>query len=206
MAEPGAKTRKNSKGTITMKRPTWATVIGIITIVFGVFGILGGAQHMMMPTMLEMQQSMMREFKNIEIPAEGKTGENAEQFRKHQEQTQRIFETFEKHMEVPAWYKTWSVVIGIVSMLVAGVYLLSGVFLLMTKPYAIRIFYAAMGLSMTWGLARAIILMQSDTLMLMSMLPLAVAGIVIDLVLLIAVLAGDKEAFHATGNRQEAAS
>ena len=41
-----------------MNRPTWATVVGIMGIVFGCFGILGGGQLMVMPKMMEMQEQM----------------------------------------------------------------------------------------------------------------------------------------------------
>jgi len=42
-----------------MKRPTWATIAGVLAIIFGIFGVFGGAQEMAMPSMLEMQKEMM---------------------------------------------------------------------------------------------------------------------------------------------------
>jgi len=45
-----------------MKRPTWATIVGILGIVFGCFGILGGGQSVFMPKMMEMQKEMLEAF------------------------------------------------------------------------------------------------------------------------------------------------
>ena len=40
-------------------RPGWATAVGVIGIVIGAFGIIGGAQFMVMPMMLKSQKLMM---------------------------------------------------------------------------------------------------------------------------------------------------
>jgi len=42
-----------------MQRPTWATVVGIIGILFACCGILGGTQLVMAPKILEFQKTMM---------------------------------------------------------------------------------------------------------------------------------------------------
>ena len=44
-----------------MNRPTWATVVGVLWIPFGAFGILGGGQEMVMPKLMKMQGELMEE-------------------------------------------------------------------------------------------------------------------------------------------------
>jgi len=42
-----------------VKKPTWVTVIGVLGIIFGCFGILGGGQEIAMPKMMKMQKEML---------------------------------------------------------------------------------------------------------------------------------------------------
>ena len=140
-----------------MKRPTWATIVGVLAIVFGVFGILSGAQEMFMPSMLKMQKEMMAGLGKGSITV-GKTAPNMA--REIEGETRKMdlsqmFETFEKQLEIPDWYNSWAAVIGMVSMAVAALYLLSGVFLLMAKQFAIKVFFVAFSASILWATFQA---------------------------------------------------
>lgn len=182
-----------------MNRPTWATIVGILAIVFGGFGVLGGAQEMAMPSMLEMQKEMMTNFgqentvngekaPNITLEVE-KDGE------KQSIEVSNVFKSMGKHFEFPDWYKSWAVAFGLVSMLLSALYFLSGIFLLMIKKYAINVFYGAIGASMLWAIMQSVIYYKTGSGMLMAQIPMFVASVIIDIVLLVVVLVGAKEAF-----------
>ena len=179
-----------------MKKPSWVSIVGILLILFGVLDILGGAEKIMLPSMLEMQQHVMSEMsKNTAMigPMKDLSG---------------MMKSLEEQFQYPDWYKSWAVVLGLVSMLVAGLYLLSGIFLMMLKPFAIRVFYCAIALSIAWAVALITLYVKSDTGILQAQIPGALASIIIDIVLLIVVLVGEKDVFNGadTGQAPEAHS
>lgn len=175
-----------------MKRPVWATVIGILTIIFGIFGILGGAQEIAMPSMLEMQKEMIQgmsetgEEAGSDIESEGSAPDLS-----------KMVESIEEQFQIPDWYSDLAMLFGIVSMLVAAAYLIAGVFLLMVKPFAIKAMFVALGVSIVWAVVQSFIYMQTASMMLMAQIPTSIASIVIDIVFIIVVVVGSKEAFSA---------
>ena len=183
-----------------MKRPSWATTIGILGIIFGILGVSGGAQEMAMPSMFEMQKDMMTSLsegtdsKGEDIPKVSWEIEKDGEIQKIK--MAEMFENLQEQFQLPEWYKSWAAAIGGISMLAAALYLLSGIFLLMTKPIAITLFYTAIGVSITWAIIQATLYTQAGSGMLMAQIPGFMASIVIDIVLLVVVLAGNKEAFH----------
>lgn len=182
-----------------MKRPTWATTIGILAIVFGVLGIFSGAQEMTMPLMLKMQKEMMHEM-GLRKTSDGESVPKMtfEVEKEGDSTTVKIpdmFGVMDKFFSYPEWYTSWAIVIGGVSMLIAGIYLLSGIFLLMTKPVAINAFYLAVFLSVIWALVQTAIYISTGNTLLLTQIPGAVASIVIDIIFLVVVLNGNKEAY-----------
>ena len=174
--------------------PTWVTVVGILAILFGALGVLRGAQQMVMPQMLEMQKEFIANMTEFVAEKSRNTG-NSKTPRGEPIDHEKIFGAFEELMIFPDWMKTWSPLIGAVSMLVAGLYLFSGVLLLMTKPVAIKLFYAALGLSVLWAIIMGVIFGMSGNTMLMAQLPGNVISIIIDIVLLSVVLSANKDVF-----------
>jgi hypothetical protein len=69
-------------------------------------------------------------------------------------------------------------VTGIVSMLIAGIYFLSGIFLMMMEPFAIKFFYITIFLSILWA-----------------MIQVNLTSVIINVILLIIVVTSDKTAF-----------
>lgn len=182
-----------------MKRPTWATIVGVLAIIFGVFGVFGGAQEVAMPSILEMQKEMMTHFSEGKTP-DGKDVPKMSWEIENNGENQKIdmssmFEGIQEQFQVPEWYKSWAMVIGLISMGVAALYLLSGIFLLMTKQFAVKIFYIAIGVSISWAILQAVIYSQVGSGMLMTQIPGFIASVVIDIILLVVVLVGGKEAF-----------
>ena len=174
-----------------MNRPAWATVVGIIGIILGCFGILGGGQTMMTPRMMEMQKEMQEEmFTAMQEAAEKQGTANAQEA-----PPKEMFAFMERMLETPDWYGTFCVVAGIVAVCVSGFYIFASIQLLQTKPTAIRLFYAAIGLAIGLAIVKAVGAMATMTFMAMSMAMGGVFGLVINVVLLIVVITGNKEAF-----------
>ena len=182
-----------------MKRPTWATIVGVLAIIFGLSSITGGAQEMALPSMLEFQKEMMANFgqiSNEEIASQSIPGSEQNEGKQTADFSLAI-EGMQEMLVIPEWFKTWAIIFGLVSMVVGAIYLLSGIFLLMTKPFAITVFYLAIGISILWAIVQAIVYSQSSNMMLMAQTPASIASIVIDIILVVVVLVGSKEAFVA---------
>lgn len=186
-----------------MQRPTWATVVGILAILFGSFGVIGGAQEIVMPYMLDMQKDMMQnmnemvqEIQKKELEKKSESSKNVE----HHYNPLKIFDFFSDKMDLPDWYRTYALLFGVVSMLIAGFYLLCGILLLMLKPLAPLLFKITLAFSILWGVISGLIYGLSDNFVLIMSIPGSVAGIVIDIVLLVVIFVGNKEAFQGTEN------
>jgi len=133
-----------------MKRPNWATLVGILGVIFGCFGLLGAGQEMLMPKMLEMQKEVF-----IEIQ---KSTDNAKNISKQNNPFPvEIFKSMQKMWDVPEWFGTYSIVSGVFKFLVSSLYLLSGILLLLLKPSAIKLFYFAAGACILLFLIKGII-------------------------------------------------
>ncbi|WP_276783771.1 hypothetical protein [Thalassolituus oleivorans] len=184
-----------------MKRPTWATIVGVLAITFGIMGIFSGAKDIAMPSILEMQKEMMMSFSNGKTP-DGKdlpqiTWEFEKDGEKQKIEISKMFEGAQEQFQFPDWYKSWAVVIGLVSIAAATLYLFSGIFLLMKKPLAVKVFYVTISVSIAWACIQTLIFAQSGNGMLMAEIPMFIPSILIDIILLIVVLTGNKDAFNA---------
>ncbi len=183
-----------------MKRPTWATVVGILGIIFGCFGILFGGQEIFMPKMMEFQKEMMTQFeKDISKQQEqmqDKSNEQQDEGSQSQRMTPEMFESMKRMFDVPEWFGTWSLFSGVSKALISGLYLLASIWLLQTKASAIRIFYWAAGSSIALSIIKALVLFSAMSFMGMAFAAGGVFGIIIDIVLIIVVITGNKEAFQ----------
>jgi hypothetical protein len=179
------------------KRPTWATVVGIIGIVLSGFGILGAGQTIIMPKMLEFQKQMFTQMaEEMERDAAEKgapaQGVNAGP---HAMPPKKMFEMMQKMWNLPEWFSTWSVIAGLFQLLISGFYLLSCIWLLQMKPASINMFYCAAGTKILLGIVNGVVAIMASSLMIMMMMAWGVVGIVFHIVLLIVVASGNKEAF-----------
>ena len=161
-----------------MNRPTWVMVIGILMIIFGVFGIFGSGQLMFMPKFMEFQ-------KNLIAPA-------LEEAKHKDPQAEKILEEFEKIMNMSDSTKQTIVIMGIFSLFITGFYLLAGIFMLQMKKNFVKIAYWAIGLSMTFTLFQTFLAMSSDSVFFMFMMIGGIFSITIDVVLLIVIILNDK--------------
>ncbi len=170
-----------------MKRPTWATVVGVLGIIFGCFGVIGAGQLMMMPKMMEMQKEMFSSMQE--------SMEKQETTDPQQTAPKEMFKTMEKMWDVPDWFDTYCVVAGIAALFVSGFYVFASIRLLQTKPTAIKLFYSAAGLDIGFTVLKSVVAMTAASFMGMGMMMGGMFGLVITVVLLIVVATGNKEAF-----------
>jgi hypothetical protein len=183
-----SKTNENDKSRGEVKRPSWATKIGVLAIIFGVLGIIGSAQEIGMPKLIETQEAMMKELSKEQssVPANDQT---TPIFNKN------MLEAMQKNFNVPEWYKTWASPMGIVSIIIAAFYFYSGIALLIVKPYAIKLFYYVLSVSIGWALIQILIFSASGSPILMAQSSSSIASMVIDVVIGFVVYSGAKEVY-----------
>lgn len=181
-------------------KPAWITVLGVFVILFGATSLFRGATTMATPALVDFQKEFFAGVgKVIEKDIARKTQEGdatAERQAQDFEQAKEMFSSLEKFLDVPQWYLDWSLLIGLVTTLVAGFYLLSGIFLVMVRPGADRWLLAALLLSLLWGAILAVIHGSADSLYVQSLLPNTVIGMVIDSILLAVLLTVDRSPFR----------
>lgn len=164
-------------------KPTWVKVVGILMIIFGVFGILGAGQNIYSPEMKKMQQNMMESFDKMAETRDDMPGEALEGFR--------------QMIETPEWFDTWMVVSGILGVLINGLYIFSAIWLLSLKPSAVKWAYYALGISIGFALIRAIVTASANSIMVGFALFPIIVGLIIDLILLVVVIGADKDPFES---------
>ena len=166
-----------------MHRPTWVTIVGVIGIVLAAFGILGSAQWLFMPLMLDFQKNMLSEMSS------GAAGSGADQA------PVEMFEFMQKMLDMPTWYPTWSVVAGVISLFVVGFYFFAAIHLLQMKPSALKIFYSAVTAWIALAILKVVVAFLSSPLLGFGSLSGALAGTVVNAVLLVVIITGDKACF-----------
>ena len=201
-----------------MTRPTWATVVGVLGIIFAGLGVLGAAQMMIMPMIMSFQKKMIGTMEQTidlaekrEALRKQKEEKAAEAAEAQEEQPlvgraapavppprmpKELFRMFDRMVEMPPWFKAWSIAGGLVGMAISGVYLFASIGLLMTKPWAPMFFCATAGCDIAYGVVRIVIQASAMTLFSMAMIPMAMPSFVVNVVLLIVVAVGDKRAFQ----------
>lgn len=184
-----------------MKRPTWATIVGILGIIFGCIGILGAGQEIFMPKMLKIQNEMFTEMEKVAAEQRAKNSSekiNAEQDSRNQNLalSPEMFEPMRKMWEYPDWFGPWSIFTGVVKAIISAIYLLASIWLLQIKPSSISLFYWAAGLSIALCVLKGIATLSALSFMGMAMMLGSSFAAFIDIILIIVVITGNKEAFQ----------
>jgi ABC-type multidrug transport system fused ATPase/permease subunit len=109
---------------------------------------------------------------------------------------------------IPKWYGPIAILMSLIAMVIAAFYLFTSILLLQTKPSAISLFSLAAVASIGFAILHGVVSIAA-----MGMMGMALTGIfvsVVNVVLLIVVATGDKEAFRAqsssTGSSQAGSS
>jgi len=191
-----------------MKRPAWATVVGILGIIFACLGILGAGYDIIMPKMMEFQGEMMSVMeKDIARQAVREKSESGvlegDEPSPDEAETAPVpgpppemFRMMKRMWAVPEWFGMWSVLTGLLKALICGLILFASIGLLQTKPISIPLFYWGAGLAIVVGVVKGVVAVSWLGFMGMAMTFGGVFGAMIDLVLLVVVATGDKQAFR----------
>lgn len=182
-----------------MNRPTWATVISVLGIIFSLFGMLGAGQDVAMPMMMKFQKQMISQFQEIQEKQMQRKGSESDA-----EEFNQVKETMEKIWRTPEWFGTFSVMTGILKLLICGFGLFAYITLLQVKPHAIKLVYWAISLAIGLTVLKGAISVASMSIMAMVMGFGSAFGVVVNIVLLIVVAVSDKSdyyhaAHHGTG-------
>lgn len=175
-------------------KPTWISVVGVLGIIFSCFGILGAAYDLVTPAMMEMQKEMFAQIESLQPQAMQNQGAEAPP-----EAFYEMFKSMEKMWETPEWFKTWSISIGLVKLVLCGFSLLACIFLLQIKPVAVKLFYCSAGLNIGLALVKIAVMLASMSFMAMTMMIGGFFGLVVNIVLIIVVATNDKSAFNPAG-------
>ncbi|MGM0563970.1 MAG: hypothetical protein ACQES2_06535 [Pseudomonadota bacterium] len=167
--------------------PNWATFVAVMTIILGLAGVFGGAQKMLLPTMLDFQRETMSGI------AEKVAQENGDE---EAREARALVESFEGVWDLPDWYRQWAMPMGLVSLLVALALLVSGAMVMMLKASALRAMSVSLGLAVIWGAAQATVYLQSDNYIIYGLAASAVMGAVFCAALLLVVLMADKTSYR----------
>ncbi len=188
-------------------RPTWVTVVGVIGVILGCFGLLGAGQTILMPKIMEFQREMVSGFQKAfeeELKQDSskrgatKPGEKAAPSKKawpHDLQPKDIFAMFDRMLDMPPWFSTWAIASGITAFFVYGFYLYAAIMLLLMKGPAIRHFTIALGVAIAFSLVKVGVAFASQSFMVFSMLAGGFFGVAVNAVLLIVTVTSDKQAF-----------
>jgi hypothetical protein len=172
-----------------MKKPTWAKVVGVIGIILGCFGLLGASQTIIMPKTIEMQKTMMPQMQERMQKSIESQNLSPEQV----QQTMRMMQ--EMWQDTPEWFNTWCIVSGIIALLIAVFYIYVSIGILRVQTSAIKMFYIAAGISICFAIIKGLVAMKALSFIGMSIMGGGIFGIIINIILLIVVAKGDKQAF-----------
>jgi len=176
------------------KRPTWATVVGIMGIIFASFGIFAGAQELLVPSIMKIQKKVFSTLER-EITKAEKASSSENKPSLHPP-VSNFFSMFEDIYNFPRWFSAYSISSGVARIIIHALYLFASIFLLQMKPSSIRLFYGVVGSSIVLTVIRSIIAITALSFIGMTMMMGGIIGLVIDVVLLAVVLTGNKEAFQ----------
>lgn len=168
-------------------RPTWATIVGVLGIILGCFGILGGGQLIIMPKMMEFQKEMFAEMQ--------KEFDRYKEDEKQDVPPVEMFKMFEKMWDFPDWYSRWCIALGIMALPISGFYLYAAICLLQLKRFAIKIFYLAVAISIGLALVKVTVSILAMSFMGINLLVGGIFSLVVNIVLLVVVATSNKEAF-----------
>ena len=184
--------------------PRWGSVVGILGIIFGALGLMGGTYELMMPAMFEMQEKMMDSMKNIEKSEKKQRAEKPPcpddyNFSTNSDMSSP-FDIMKEMWKVPPWYMKWAYVNGSLALILGAAYILASIFLLIVRVGAPIMFISVAALSMLRNAMAIGIGLSAGSFMAYWSVSSAVAGLLIDLVLIIIVMVSDKSAYAKNTN------
>jgi hypothetical protein len=179
----------------------WALIAGIAAMAVSMMGIMNSAATLMapkfmainervMPKIMEFQQQAMERVKK-DLATKVEPGKNtANAFTS--EQAAEITRRMQDMMKIPAWFRNFFVAAGVLGFIFAGFYLYSAIQLVQLKKGADKLFLAACGIGILFGIVKAVVSVYAFSLAGIIMMAAALAGVAINIVIFVVTLAADK--------------
>jgi len=165
-----------------MQRPTWATVVGVLGILFGVFGVLNAIQSVALPFFFELQE---RVFDTVKDQAYNDPGAPV-----------ALIEMIDDMFDLSGWQKLWFMLTGFIALIINGFYLYAAIILLQVRQSAIRTIYIVLWVSIMFALIQGLVGLSMSTLLGFGIMIGSLFSIALDAILLIVVSSADKSAFR----------
>lgn len=161
-----------------MKVPTWATIVGVFMLLLGSCGAYNNVNKINMPGTLE-QTSAIFDQMTVEFSRTSKEGvqrtqdgiegedlidsissamgKDLEMDSASLNTIENVFGSLDEMMVFSDYYKKWIVRLGYLGLGVAIIYFLAGFFLVIGKPYSLKLTYVALGLSLAFMIFQIVI-------------------------------------------------
>jgi len=164
-----------------MNRPTWVVVVGIIGIILGCIGIYIAGYTIMMPMVMDFSEEIM-------TTTHGNEGDTS---------SEEDMEKVKMMIDAPDWFLPWSIIAGLIGVIISGFYIFASIGLLMLKKSAVKIFFWVVGVCIGFTLLKGIVAITALPFIGPYMMVGGIVGIVIDIILLVVVANSDKSVFYA---------
>ncbi len=190
---------------VKKKIPDWAVLVGIVGIIVALSGIVNSVNTLMLPKLIdfkenvaapliaevkeEIRSEMSKELEKEKVEAK-KRGESMPDIK-----AETIIGMMEKLVDVPRWYKTWFVITGLIGLGLAGFYLYAASALLQIKKRSANMFIGVLIASIVFGLIKAVAGVYTLSILGFLTMGVALMAVAINTVLLIVVLASNKEVY-----------
>ena len=160
-------------------RSRWTAVVGTLGIVFGSLGAMSASQVILAPALLDLQRRVFSALLDQARRQEPSNGSSA-----------LIAGLLEGLLRPqPPWFAPWCVGLGVALLLISGVCIFGAVWLVLGKRSAPPIFCGALLASLAAGVARVLVLSLAVGPIGLFLGLGGLAGMLIDLVLLVVMLA-----------------
>lgn len=154
-------------------QPRWKSTMGVLGIIFGSFGVLSSGQIMFLPTLMNFERQMFSRI--AEGPNQSLAGPMSD-----------MLQTF--LAPSPAWFMPLCIGLGILGLMVSGLYVFSGISLLLARPSAPRLFCMVLVASVVVAIIRIVAMILAQGMYGIALGMGGSFGVVIDLVLLAVML------------------
>jgi hypothetical protein len=188
------------------EKAKWVPIVAVLGIIMGSFGIFGGIQYISMPQIMKFQKEMLPEMmKNIPAKMEKKQAEMKEKIRKagvtgtaadnyNEKFADNYKKMMDKFMNFPEWYNTFCYIAGAIGILIGAFYLIASIMMMQWKMSGLKMFYAAVVISIVFLIARGVgIAMAMPNMFAISAVGSSLFSLIFNIVLLTVAANGSKE-------------
>lgn len=175
------------------KTPNWIIGIGIVLILLGGCNLTSNVQSINMPELMGMQkkmvQNMTQKLDSMDSEASSDSTIVDSLSNNEVESFENLFSDIYEKYAMSEYAQTWIVRFGYTGMLLSIAFIISGVFLLLKKPYAIKLIYITLVLSILFNIVKFLIMYfdPSGNFISISMSMGYIWSTVIDIVIIIVV-------------------